>query len=447
MLAVATPLFGMLVDDDPDSTRRPPPRRRRRRTAAGRPCCTMSATASGTSAGECRRAGGEHHQQHSWAARTDELTDDAPIGTPVTNTSVYLLDEQHEVVPRGRLGEIALSGDGVSPGYLGSDAEANRRFIELQADGASVRAYLTGDLARINGRGQLVFAGRKDRQLKVRGLRIERRRSNASSSPCPASPAPSRWRGPLDSPNKTRLAAFYLTRHGGVGPQQVRAAITGTLPDGFSTRLPARRRRTSAHRERQGRRVRPGRAPAGTGCRRQCGRRRPRRRSRPFGRCGAAGVPGRPRGRPFDPRCHLPDGHAPGHAIEQQIRTHHRRFRCSACARRNGSRSCSAERPPLRAPLTRGARIPVPRRGYAPHELPFVFGSFWTALRSGTRLDEAVGAGDLPAGEVRRSAAVVTRSSPGPSGARHEVLRVRFGSDLEHPQVRVLPAGETRQGC
>ncbi|BCK73559.1 hypothetical protein Srufu_075120 [Streptomyces libani subsp. rufus] len=89
----------------------------------------------------------------------------------------------------------------------------------------------------------------------------------------------------------------------------------------------------------------------------------------------------------------------------------------------------------------KGRVDPGPERGYTPHELPFVFGSFWTALRNGARLDEAV----VPVIYRLRGTldAAVLSEALDHLVARHEVLRVRFSSDLEHPQVRVLPAGET----
>ncbi|WP_327227902.1 AMP-binding protein [Streptomyces platensis] len=441
MLAVATPLFGMLVDDDPDSL------------AGLRLVVVGGERLPAGHVARCLRRhpglqlvnayGPVENTINStlWVARTDELTDDVPIGTPVTNTSVYLLDEQHEVVPRGRLGEIALSGDGVSPGYLGSDAEANRRFIELQADGASVRAYLTGDLARINGRGQLVFAGRKDRQLKVRGLRIEPAEIERLVESVPGVTRAVALALPLDSPNKTRLAAFYLTRHGGVGPQQVRAAITGTLPDGFVPdvlravdELPL----TANGKADECALAALLPAPAADDSAADADHDVEAVRS----------VAAELLGYPVGPRDDLFDRGATSLTAMRLATRLSSRFARTIDASdvfRTRSPQRIAEllgRAPAAPSATdTGRPDPGPETGYAPHELPFVFGSFWTALRSGTRLDEAV----VPVIYRLRGAvdAAVLAAALDHLVARHEVLRVRFGSDLEHPQVRVLPAGET----
>ncbi|GCB44690.1 polyketide synthase [Streptomyces sp. NL15-2K] len=97
----------------------------------------------------------------------------APIGRPVANATVHLLDHVLRPVPPGRTGEVYLSGPLVARGYLGQSGLTSCRFLAdpFAADGR--RMYRTGDLARWNTDGQLEFVARADRQLKVRGFRLE----------------------------------------------------------------------------------------------------------------------------------------------------------------------------------------------------------------------------------------------------------------------------------
>jgi amino acid adenylation domain-containing protein len=97
----------------------------------------------------------------------------APIGRPVANATVHLLDHALRPVPPERTGEVYLSGPLVARGYLGQPGRTSCRFLAdpFAADGR--RMYRTGDLARWNTDGQLEFVARADRQLKVRGFRLE----------------------------------------------------------------------------------------------------------------------------------------------------------------------------------------------------------------------------------------------------------------------------------
>ncbi|HVZ39806.1 MAG TPA: amino acid adenylation domain-containing protein [Candidatus Kapabacteria bacterium] len=95
-----------------------------------------------------------------------------PIGYPIANTRVHLVDHLCEPVPFGARGEICIGGAGVARGYLHRPADTASSFIAMSAGGGKVW-YRTGDLGRLRRDGALEFAGRRDHQIKLHGYRIE----------------------------------------------------------------------------------------------------------------------------------------------------------------------------------------------------------------------------------------------------------------------------------
>ncbi len=95
--------------------------------------------------------------------------EDAPIGRPLANYRLYVMDDTMHPVPRGMAGELCVAGEGVSRGYLNNPEMTSAKFVEAGGE----RMYRTGDLVKWNSEGDIVFLGRMDGQVKLRGLRIE----------------------------------------------------------------------------------------------------------------------------------------------------------------------------------------------------------------------------------------------------------------------------------
>ena len=158
-----------------------------------------------------------------------------PIGRPVDNTQIYLLDDRMEPVPTGVRGELYIGGVQVGRGYLNRPELTAARFVSDPFSSApNARLYRTGDVARYLSTGDIEYLGRADFQVKIRGFRIELGEIEAALGDHPAvSQAAVLARE--DAPGEKRLVA-YLVLHGLDGDDP---APVGSLRTFLEGRLPA----------------------------------------------------------------------------------------------------------------------------------------------------------------------------------------------------------------
>ncbi|CDZ70033.1 Luciferase-like monooxygenase family [Neorhizobium galegae bv. orientalis] len=151
-----------------------------------------------------------------------------PIGHPIANTQLYVLDNACNPVPPGDIGELYIGGDGVARGYHNREQLTQERFLPNPF--MEGRIYRTGDLARFDRNGVLHFLGRTDHQVKIRGHRIELGEIEARIGTF-AGIREAVVVARKDSPGDVRLVAYIRTDGTSVSEPELRAYIAEALPD------------------------------------------------------------------------------------------------------------------------------------------------------------------------------------------------------------------------
>ncbi|MGH8156935.1 MAG: amino acid adenylation domain-containing protein [Rhodanobacter sp.] len=160
----------------------------------------------------------------------DEGTRSIPIGRPIADTTLHVLNPRGEPVPVGVIGELHIGGAGLARGYLGRPELTAERFIAHPFGPAGERLYRTGDLVRWLPEGVIEFVGRADGQVKIRGYRIEVGEIEVALQRLPGVQACAVL-AREDRPEQKRLVAYYVVDDAAITARQLREQLARALPE------------------------------------------------------------------------------------------------------------------------------------------------------------------------------------------------------------------------
>lgn len=163
--------------------------------------------------------------------RPDSDTTPPDVGSPITNSGVHVLDDAYEPVPAGTDGDIHITGIGLAHGYLNQAAATARAFVpDPHGTVPGSRMYKTGDVGRLRPDGRIEYVGRTDRQVKIRGHRIECGEVEAWLRTHPAVSAAAVTAGE-DAQGGMRLIAYFVPHGERPAEADIRDHLAAVLPD------------------------------------------------------------------------------------------------------------------------------------------------------------------------------------------------------------------------
>jgi acyl-coenzyme A synthetase/AMP-(fatty) acid ligase/acyl carrier protein len=168
----------------------------------------------------------------SWRCSPADTYPSVPIGRPIDNTAIYVLDAQLQPVPIGVPGELYIGGVGVARGYLNRPELTAERFVHDPFAGTpDARMYKTGDLARYRHDGLIEYLGRNDFQVKLRGFRIELGEIEAQLLGC-AGVHEAVVIAREDAPGDKRLVAYLVAeKEHNLDISKLRQTLSARLPE------------------------------------------------------------------------------------------------------------------------------------------------------------------------------------------------------------------------
>lgn len=158
------------------------------------------------------------------------LAMNVPIGKPGPNMACYILDQNHQLVPEGTVGELHISGVGLARGYLNQSALTQEKFIRVPFH--NERLYKTGDLCKQNSDETLEYLGRIDSQVKIRGFRVETQEVEQWLRTYPAI-EDALVLIESEGAEEARLVAYYILKDSSalLGSSEIRHYLSDHVPD------------------------------------------------------------------------------------------------------------------------------------------------------------------------------------------------------------------------